>query len=202
MGRCTAFRTFQQGGIFIVPHPLWHGTLVFQSYPKDRPIQSPLATRKGMQRAYSYLMGQVRSLKHDVTSYSQTGDDNSATIPTIAMDSKERWFTSDRSLHVMHLQYTGIYFCIQILQCTNVSCCQDICTCTYKYKSFQPSASESHCMDHYWLPIWLLSFRTGPCPVTKILYPSLIVTKVYVIFLPVIIRRKIFLTLSNSNFTA
>jgi hypothetical protein len=29
-------RAFEQGGIFIVPHLLWHGTSVF--LPKDRPI--------------------------------------------------------------------------------------------------------------------------------------------------------------------
>jgi hypothetical protein len=30
LGLCTALRAFEQGGIFIVPHLLWHGALVFQ----------------------------------------------------------------------------------------------------------------------------------------------------------------------------
>jgi hypothetical protein len=28
-GLCLALRSFEQGGIFIVPHLLWHGTSVF-----------------------------------------------------------------------------------------------------------------------------------------------------------------------------
>jgi hypothetical protein len=43
----------REGGIFIVPHRLWHGPLFFRSHPKDRPIQSPLTTHKGMWRTYS-----------------------------------------------------------------------------------------------------------------------------------------------------
>jgi hypothetical protein len=28
-GQCSALRAFEQGGIFIVPHLLWHGSSVF-----------------------------------------------------------------------------------------------------------------------------------------------------------------------------
>jgi hypothetical protein len=51
---CSALRASEQGGIFILPHLLWHGTSVFfWSHPKDRPIQSPLTTHEGMWRIYS-----------------------------------------------------------------------------------------------------------------------------------------------------
>jgi hypothetical protein len=53
LGLCSALRAFEQRGIFIVPHLLWHGVSVFRSHPKDRPIQSPLTARMGMQRIYS-----------------------------------------------------------------------------------------------------------------------------------------------------
>jgi hypothetical protein len=55
LGLCSALRAFKQGGIFIVPHLLWHGAQFFRSYPKDRPIQSPLMTHKEMWRTYSHL---------------------------------------------------------------------------------------------------------------------------------------------------
>jgi hypothetical protein len=29
LGLCSALRAFEQGGIFIVPHALWHGVSVF-----------------------------------------------------------------------------------------------------------------------------------------------------------------------------
>jgi hypothetical protein len=29
LGLCSALRAFEQGGIFIVPHLMWHGTSVF-----------------------------------------------------------------------------------------------------------------------------------------------------------------------------
>jgi hypothetical protein len=29
LGLCSALRAYEQGGIFIVPHLLWHGTSVF-----------------------------------------------------------------------------------------------------------------------------------------------------------------------------
>jgi hypothetical protein len=29
LGLCSALRAFEQGGIFVVPHLLWHGTSVF-----------------------------------------------------------------------------------------------------------------------------------------------------------------------------
>jgi hypothetical protein len=36
-----------------VPYPLWHGTSVFRSHQKDRPIQSPLTTHEAVWRIYS-----------------------------------------------------------------------------------------------------------------------------------------------------
>jgi hypothetical protein len=48
---CSALRSFEQGGIFIVPHLLFF----FWSHPKGRPIQSPLTTHKEMWRTYSHL---------------------------------------------------------------------------------------------------------------------------------------------------
>jgi hypothetical protein len=46
LGLCSALRAIEQGGIFIVPHLLWHRASVFPvSHPKDRPIQSPLMTQ-------------------------------------------------------------------------------------------------------------------------------------------------------------
>jgi hypothetical protein len=33
----SAFMVFEQGGIFIVPHLLWHAASVLRSHPKDRP---------------------------------------------------------------------------------------------------------------------------------------------------------------------
>jgi hypothetical protein len=41
---CSLLVAFEQGEIFIVSH------LLFWSHPKDRPIQSPLTTRKGVLR--------------------------------------------------------------------------------------------------------------------------------------------------------
>ena len=32
--------TFEQGGIFIVPHPMWHGLRFLRSYPRNRPLLS------------------------------------------------------------------------------------------------------------------------------------------------------------------
>jgi hypothetical protein len=47
VGLCSVLRAFEQGGIFIVPHLLWHGASVFfRSHPKE--IQSPLTTHMGM----------------------------------------------------------------------------------------------------------------------------------------------------------
>jgi hypothetical protein len=53
LGLCSALRAFEQRGIFIVPHLLWHGPRFFRSHPKDHPIQSPLTTHEGMCRIYS-----------------------------------------------------------------------------------------------------------------------------------------------------
>jgi hypothetical protein len=54
LGLCSALRAFEQGGIFIVSHLLWHGASVFGV----RPIRSPFTTRKGMRRTYSNLYPQ------------------------------------------------------------------------------------------------------------------------------------------------
>jgi hypothetical protein len=51
IGLCSALRAFEQGGIFIVPHLMWHGTWFFQSHLKD--LQSPLTTHKGVWMIYS-----------------------------------------------------------------------------------------------------------------------------------------------------
>jgi hypothetical protein len=74
LGLCSTLRAFEQGGIFFVPHLLWHGTSVFsgliwRTAPFRRllrhtrgcggpivtriPFQSPLMTHKGMWRTYS-----------------------------------------------------------------------------------------------------------------------------------------------------
>jgi hypothetical protein len=37
LGICSAFRAFEHGGIFIVPHLLWHGTSVFPVSSKGPP---------------------------------------------------------------------------------------------------------------------------------------------------------------------
>jgi hypothetical protein len=45
---CSALRAFEQGGIFIVPHLLWHETSVFPvSSEGPPPNQSPLTTCMG-----------------------------------------------------------------------------------------------------------------------------------------------------------
>jgi hypothetical protein len=51
---CLVLMAFEQGGMFIVPLLLWHRALVFQSHPKDCPIQSPITTHKWMLRIDSY----------------------------------------------------------------------------------------------------------------------------------------------------
>jgi hypothetical protein len=40
------------GGIFIVPHLLWHGASVFRISPKDRPTWWPFATRNEIRSTY------------------------------------------------------------------------------------------------------------------------------------------------------
>jgi hypothetical protein len=46
-------RAFEQGGIFIVPHLLWHGTSVFPASSEEPPHLVPLTTHEGMWRIYS-----------------------------------------------------------------------------------------------------------------------------------------------------
>ena len=56
LGLCSALRAFEQWGIFIVPHLLWHSaSMFFRSHSKDRPNQSPLTTHMEMWRTYSNL---------------------------------------------------------------------------------------------------------------------------------------------------
>ena len=38
LGLCSALRAFEQGGIFIVPHLLWHGTSVFPVSSEGPPL--------------------------------------------------------------------------------------------------------------------------------------------------------------------
>jgi hypothetical protein len=47
VGICLVLRAFEQGGIFIVPHLLRHGTSVFPISSEGPPIQSPLTTHEG-----------------------------------------------------------------------------------------------------------------------------------------------------------
>jgi hypothetical protein len=53
VGLCSALRAFQDGGILSCHTCCDMGLQFFRSYPKDRPIKSPLTTHKGMQRTYS-----------------------------------------------------------------------------------------------------------------------------------------------------
>ena len=48
LGLCSALRAFEQGGIFIVPHLLWHGTSVFPVSSEGPSIQSPRTTHEGV----------------------------------------------------------------------------------------------------------------------------------------------------------
>ena len=41
---CSPLLTFEQEGIFIVPHLLWHGPSDFRSHTEVRPIKSPCTT--------------------------------------------------------------------------------------------------------------------------------------------------------------
>jgi hypothetical protein len=59
LGICSALMAFEQEGIFIVPHLLWHGASVFlggffRSRLKDCPIHSPYIGLQGLLRTYSY----------------------------------------------------------------------------------------------------------------------------------------------------
>jgi hypothetical protein len=49
LGLCSSLRAFEQGGIFIVPHLLWHRTSVFQ-VPSEEP---PVSSYEGMRRTFS-----------------------------------------------------------------------------------------------------------------------------------------------------
>jgi hypothetical protein len=48
LGLCSALRAFKQGGIFIVPHLLWHGTSGFPVTPEEAPHSvASYDTRRG-----------------------------------------------------------------------------------------------------------------------------------------------------------
>jgi hypothetical protein len=51
---CSALRTFEQGGIFIVPHPLWHRVSVFPVLSERPPHLVASYDTQGMWRIYSY----------------------------------------------------------------------------------------------------------------------------------------------------
>jgi hypothetical protein len=53
LGLCSAFRAFEQGGIFIVPHLLWHGTSVFPVSSEGLPHLVASYDTRGMWRTYS-----------------------------------------------------------------------------------------------------------------------------------------------------
>jgi hypothetical protein len=65
----VALRALEQSGIFIVPHMLWHGALVFPVSSEGPPIQSPraLTTHEGVWRIYSNLDPQRWSLDRSIT---------------------------------------------------------------------------------------------------------------------------------------
>jgi hypothetical protein len=55
LGLCSALRAFEEGGIFILPHLLWHrpSDFLVSSKGSHRTIQSPLTTRMWIRRIYS-----------------------------------------------------------------------------------------------------------------------------------------------------
>jgi hypothetical protein len=53
LGLCSALRAFEQGGIFIVPHLLWHGTSVFPVSSEGPPHLVASYDPQGMWRIYS-----------------------------------------------------------------------------------------------------------------------------------------------------
>jgi hypothetical protein len=55
LGLCSALRAFEQGGIFIVPHLLWHGTSVFPVSSEGPPHSVASYDTRGKWRIYSNL---------------------------------------------------------------------------------------------------------------------------------------------------
>jgi hypothetical protein len=53
LGRCLTLRAFEQGGIFIIPHLLWHRVSVFPVSSEGPPHSVALMIRKRMWRIYS-----------------------------------------------------------------------------------------------------------------------------------------------------
>jgi hypothetical protein len=50
LGLCSTFRAFEQGGIFIMPHLLWHRTLVFMASSEGLPLSlASYDTRGGVE---------------------------------------------------------------------------------------------------------------------------------------------------------
>jgi hypothetical protein len=58
-----ALRTFEQRGIFIVPHLLWHGTSFFSVSSKGPPQSAALTTHEGMWRMLSILTRTLTGLR-------------------------------------------------------------------------------------------------------------------------------------------
>jgi hypothetical protein len=53
LGLCSALRAFEQGGIFIVPHLLWHGTSVFPVSSEGPPHSVASYDTRGNWRIYN-----------------------------------------------------------------------------------------------------------------------------------------------------
>jgi hypothetical protein len=64
LGLCSALRTFHQGGIFIVPHLLWHGTSVFPVSSEGPPHSVAFTTHIRMWSIYSNPDPHVSPFSH------------------------------------------------------------------------------------------------------------------------------------------
>jgi hypothetical protein len=73
LGLCSTLTAFKQRGIFIVPQLLLHWASFFRFHPKDRPIQSPPPTRKGMFKTYSNLDPHMSPFSCLLPSYDKQG---------------------------------------------------------------------------------------------------------------------------------
>jgi hypothetical protein len=73
-GLCLALWAFEQGGIFIMPHLLWHGTSVY-------PVSS-------------------KGLAHSVASYDTQGDVDPGSILTQILTGKHNMCTEDNDMAV------------------------------------------------------------------------------------------------------
>jgi hypothetical protein len=55
LGLCSALRTFEQGGIFIVPHLLWHGTSVFPVSSEGPPHLAASYDTRGRRKIHKFF---------------------------------------------------------------------------------------------------------------------------------------------------